>query len=78
MISINGIIIPVDWDVNGNITGLAIATHREEEYFIENDDKAATLMSLLRQEVRITGVVVSKGEEKIIKIKKLDKKQANF
>ena len=77
MISINGIIIPVDWDANGNITGLAIATHREEEYYIESDDKAAELMSLLRKEVRITGVVRSKGEKKIIKIKKLAKKHVD-
>jgi hypothetical protein len=73
MISINGIIIPVNWDANGNITGLAIATHSEEEYYIESDGKAARLMSLLRQEVRITGVVKSKGEKKFIKIKKLTK-----
>jgi hypothetical protein len=73
MISINGIIIPVDWDANGNITGLAIATHREEEYYIESDDEAARPMSLLRQEVRITGVVISKGGKKIIKIKNLTK-----
>jgi hypothetical protein len=73
MISIHGIIIPVKWDANGNITGIAIATHKEEEYYIECDNKAAKLMSLLRQEVRITGVLKNKGEKKIIKIRKLSK-----
>jgi hypothetical protein len=76
MINVNGIIIPVSWDANGNITGMAIATHKEEEYYIESDDKAAKLRSLLRQEVRITGVVKSKDGNKIIKIKKLTKKNS--
>ena len=78
MININGIIIPVNWDGDGNITGMAIATHKEEEYYIESDDKAAKLRSLLRQEVRITGVLKSKGEKKIIKIKKITKKKIIF
>ena len=78
MISINGIIIPVSWDANGNITGMAIATHKEEEYYIESDDKSAKLRSLLRQEVRITGVLKSKGEQKIIKIKKITKQKIIF
>jgi hypothetical protein len=78
MIKINGIIIPVNWDADGNITGMAIATHQEEEYYIESDDKTAKLRSLLRQEVRITGVMKSKGEKKIIKIKKLAKKEIDI
>ena len=57
MINIKGIIIPVNWDAKGNVIGMAIATHKEEEYFIEVDDKAAKLISFLRQEVKITGVI---------------------
>ena len=78
MISISGIIIPVSWDAKGNIIGMAIATHKEEEYFIENDDKAAKPRSFLRQEVKITGVLKSKGGKKIIKIKKLTRKKINL
>lgn len=75
MISISGIIIPVSWDAKGNIVGMAIATHKEEEYFIENDDKAVKLKSFLRQEVKATGVLKNKGGKKIIKIKKLTRKK---
>ena len=71
MIKISGIIVPVGWDAKGNITGMAIATHKEEEYFIEDDDKNAILRSFLRQEVKITGVLKSQGRKKIIKIKKI-------
>ena len=73
MIDLRGIIIPVNWDAEGNVIGIAIATHKEEEYLIEYDDKAAKLISFLRQEVKITGVPRTKGGEKIIKISKLTK-----
>jgi hypothetical protein len=78
MINISGIIIPVNWDAKGNITGMAIATHKEEEYFIEDDEGAAKLSSFLRQEVKIAGVLRSKGAKKIIKIKRITKKKVNF
>ena len=78
MINIKGIIIPVNWDAKGNVIGMAIATHKEEEYFIENDSKASKLISLLRQEVKITGVIKNKGGKKIIKIKKLTRKNVNL
>ena len=78
MINIKGIIIPVNWDAKGNVIGMAIATHKEEEYFIENDGKASKLISFLRQEVKITGVIKNKGGKKIIKIKKLTRKNVNF
>ena len=68
MIDISGIIIPASWDTKGNITGMAIATHKEEEYIIEDDEKNAILMSFLRQEVKITGVIKSRRGKKIIKI----------
>ena len=47
---------------------MAIATHREEEYFIEVDDKDFQTRSLLRQEVEITGILKGNGEKTIIKI----------
>ena len=78
MINIKGIIIPVNWDAKGNVIGMAIATHKEEEYFIEDDGKAPKLISFLRQEVKITGVLKNKGGKKIIKIMKLTQKNANL
>ena len=71
MIKIRGIIIPANWDASGNITGLAIATRKEDEYFIEEDDKNAMLGSFLRQEVEITGILQRKGGKKVIKIEKI-------
>jgi hypothetical protein len=78
MINISGIVIPVNWDAYGNVVELAIATRKEEEYFIEHDDKATKLKSFLRQEVEISGVLKNKGERKIIKIKSLRKKEIDL
>jgi hypothetical protein len=75
MINISGIIIPVDWDANGNVVKMAIATHTEEEYFIEDGDKDDRLWSFLREEVKITGVLKRKAGKKIIRIKEISKKQ---
>ena len=78
MIDIKGIIIPVNWDAKGNVIGMAIATHKEEEYYIENDGKASKLISFLRQEVKITGFIKNKGGKKIIKIKRLTQENVNL
>lgn len=78
MINIKGIIIPANWDAQGNVIGMAIATHKEEEYLIEDDGKAAKLISFLRQEVKITGVLKKKGDKKIIKISNLTQKKASL
>lgn len=78
MINIRGILIPASWDAEGNVVGMAIATHNEEEYFIENDDKTARLYAFLRQEVNITGVLKSKGGDNIIKINKVTKKKEHY
>ena len=68
MIDIKGIIIPVNWDANGNVIGMAIATHKEEEYFNEDDSVAPKLISFLRQEVKITGVLKKRAGKKFIRI----------
>jgi hypothetical protein len=76
MINIEGIIIPVSWDAKGNVIGMAIATHKEEEYFIEDNGKASKLISYLRQEVKISGVLKDRGGKKFIKIMKFSHKNA--
>ena len=78
MIDIKGIIIPVNWDANGNVIGMAIATHKEEEYFIEDDSVAPKLISFLRQEVKITGVLKKRAGKKFIRIMKLSHKNASL
>jgi hypothetical protein len=73
MICIEGIIIPANWDNNGNVIDLAIATRNEEEYLIRDRDQIARLKPLLRQEVEIEGITQIQEGKRIIKVKKISK-----
>ena len=68
-ISIKGIILPVNWDAEGNTTALAISTYKENEYIITPDEKAKELLSFLRKEVEIFGQIVRVKNRKYITVK---------
>lgn len=78
MICIEGIIIPANWDNNGNVVDLAIATRDEEEYLITDKDQIARLKPLLRQEVEIEGITQIQKGKMIINVKKCDKLKTRF
>jgi hypothetical protein len=64
-----GVIIPVEWDENGNVVAVAISTHGEDEYVIENEGKERELKALIRQEVEVIGEVRKRDGKRIIRIK---------
>jgi hypothetical protein len=68
MACIKGIVIPAAWDQEGNIISLAIATDDEQEYLIDPRQKVAKLVSLLRQEVSVTGTIEQTEKNKIIRV----------
>ena len=74
-----GIIVPIDWDEHGNVIAVAISTHGEDEYVIENQEKGKELKALITQEVEVIGEVRKKDGKRIIKVteykvKKSDRK----
>jgi hypothetical protein len=71
MDSIRGIVIPSDWDSNGNVISVAIATRDEEEYIIENHQNLSDLKNLLRQEVVANGSIKCRNNSKIINVKSI-------
>jgi hypothetical protein len=73
MICIEGLIIPASWDNKGNVIDLAIATRDEEEYLITDKDQVARLKLLLRQEVAIKGILLTKEGKRIIQVKGFSK-----
>jgi hypothetical protein len=75
MSCIKGIVIPAGWDQNGNIISLAIATDDEQEYLIETRQTVTKLISLLRQEVVITGTIRQTEKNKIIEVKSCSRRQ---
>ena len=38
MVAIQGIIVPADWDENGNVTAVAVSTYDDEEYLIDKQE----------------------------------------
>ena len=68
-----GIIIPANWDNNGNLVDLAIATPNEEEYLITDKNQIARLKPLLRQMVKIKGIVQTEAGRKIINVNRFSK-----
>ena len=68
MICLKGIVIPAAWDQNGNIISLAIATDDEQEYLIDSRQRIAKLISLLRQEVVVSGTIKQSEKNKIIRV----------
>jgi len=55
--TIRGILVPLDWDEDGNVLAIAVSTPGEQEYVVEEDSKGKELLGVIRQEVEVTGVV---------------------
>ena len=71
MEKIKGIVVPADWDGNGNVISLAIATGDEQEYLIENHQQIENLWTLLRQEVVAMGSIKCGKESKVIYVSEI-------
>jgi hypothetical protein len=69
MISVKGILIPVNWDKSGNVLSVAIATGDEDEYLVDDQGSLVDLKPLLRKEVEVCGTVKRRYGKKTIKVK---------
>jgi len=67
-VNIKGILIPVDWDDNGNAIRAAIFTGNEEEYLVEENEKGKKLLGLMQQMVEIKGMVREEAGRKVITV----------
>jgi hypothetical protein len=56
-VTISGIMLPAEWDESGNVTGLAIHSNDEEKYNIDNLSERRELLSLLRERLKVTGIL---------------------
>ena len=54
---VRGIVIPVEWDDEGNALATTISSPGEEEYLVEHDAKGKELLRLIRQEIEVSGIV---------------------
>jgi hypothetical protein len=67
---IKGIVLPVNWDADGNATDMVISTYKENEYIITPDEKSIELLAFLRQEVEIVGQIKTVNTKKYVTVKK--------
>jgi hypothetical protein len=69
---IEGIIIPVRWDEDGNSIGVALATSQEEEFLINMESAMGKkLLEFLQKKVRICGSFTTlDNNQKMITIRK--------
>lgn len=69
-ITLRGIIVPVGWDQNGNITRIALMSHDEEEYLLEENTNRDELLSLMRRQVEVRGLAREEAGRKIIVVER--------
>ena len=69
---IEGIIVPVRWDKDGNPIVVALATSQEEEFLIDmKSAKARELLEFLQKKVRISGSITKlDNDQKMITIRR--------
>ena len=68
IITLRGIVIPVEWDEKGKVIAAALSTHKEEEYLIDHDYKGRKLMDHIQHEVEVSGVARKNNNKKTITI----------
>jgi hypothetical protein len=69
LITVRGILLPVDWDVGGQVIALGLSGTDEKEYQIEVNDKKAELLALLQKDVEVTGLLRKRAGSSVIVIK---------
>jgi hypothetical protein len=72
---IRGVVIPTAWDDQGNVTGIAISSHDENEYQVDHKGKGSELLLHIRREVEVAGVVREEEGKKIVRIRKYTVKE---
>jgi hypothetical protein len=72
---IRGVVIPTAWDDHGNVTGIAISSHDENEYQVDHRGKGSELLLHIRKEVEAAGVVREEEGRKIVRIRRYTVKE---
>jgi hypothetical protein len=60
---ITGIIMPHNWDDNGQVTQIAIYTNKEEIYVVEHNQNEKELMNYINKRVAIKGKLLRENAD---------------
>jgi len=65
---IQGLVIPSNWDVEGKVLDIAIASFNEDRFFVERNEKSEELFRLIGQSVVVKGLVKEVANRKMITV----------
>lgn len=71
MVYIRGIIVPVNWDENGNVAGFGIETFDEDFYLIDGPREVGRFKQLLREEVELGGDIHLVSGKKTLNVREI-------
>jgi len=66
--TLEGIIVPAEWDNKGNAVAAAISTYNEDQILIETDEKGDELLACMRKGVELRGILRMEKNKKIITV----------
>jgi len=76
--TITGIVVPEDWDENGNVIRVAIKTLDYQEYVVEYNKKGKELLAFVDNKVRVGGTVRERLDgDMIISVKSYEPTKEN-
>ena len=71
--SISGIVVAHDWDDDGNVISVALATPLEDEYVVRDGASGEDLVELIGSKIVATGVVSSDSDwTKVIAVERYE------
>ncbi len=68
LVTVRGILVPVEWDESGGVLTMAVSTDQEDEFMIDDNNKGKELCLHLRAEVEVTGVLRKSEGGRIIRV----------
>jgi hypothetical protein len=57
VVTVSGLILPVEWDENDHVVAVVIETADEESFIVETDKKGKELLKFIHREVEAAGSV---------------------
>ena len=65
-VTIIGVLVPDQWEDNGEISGLALLTDDESKYVVNCRDIEYDIMPMLRKKIEVSGLLKTNAQEKTI------------
>lgn len=67
-VTLQGVIIPVEWDEEGNVTTVSVSTFNEESYIVDHTEKGRDLIGFVQSEVEVTGFIDDVAGAKVVRV----------